>query len=151
MSPPLAYFLSWTTYGTWLSGDGRGWVDADSPGIREPEPRLQTFSGGMLSEPAIVLDNAQRHVVNSTIRAHCEHRSWPLHAVNARTNHVHVVVTADGVDPETAMEQLKAWCSRRLNQRGPRRRHWWTRHGSTKWINDEAYFHRAVHYVLYGQ
>jgi len=23
---PLAYFLTWTTYGTWLPGDERGWV-----------------------------------------------------------------------------------------------------------------------------
>jgi hypothetical protein len=23
---PLAYFLTWPTYGTWLPGDERGWV-----------------------------------------------------------------------------------------------------------------------------
>jgi len=26
MPDPLAYFLTWTTYGTWLPGDERGWV-----------------------------------------------------------------------------------------------------------------------------
>jgi hypothetical protein len=25
MADPLAYFLTWTTYGTWLPGDERGW------------------------------------------------------------------------------------------------------------------------------
>ena len=25
---PLAYFLTWTTYGTWLPGDDRGWTDS---------------------------------------------------------------------------------------------------------------------------
>jgi hypothetical protein len=24
---PLAYFLAWSTYGTWLPGDERGWVE----------------------------------------------------------------------------------------------------------------------------
>jgi hypothetical protein len=24
---PLAYFLTWPTYGTWLPGDERGWVE----------------------------------------------------------------------------------------------------------------------------
>jgi hypothetical protein len=23
---PLAYFLTWATYGTWLPGDERGWI-----------------------------------------------------------------------------------------------------------------------------
>ena len=23
---PIAYLITWTTYGTWLSGDERGWV-----------------------------------------------------------------------------------------------------------------------------
>ena len=26
MPEPLAYYLTWTTYGTWLPGDERGWV-----------------------------------------------------------------------------------------------------------------------------
>jgi hypothetical protein len=29
-------------------------------------------------------------------------------------------MTANGCEPETAMEQFKAWCSRRLNERGTR-------------------------------
>ncbi len=26
MPDPLAYYLTWPTYGTWLPGDERGWV-----------------------------------------------------------------------------------------------------------------------------
>jgi hypothetical protein len=34
---PLAYFLTWTTYGSWLPGDQRGWVA--KPGqFRAPDP-----------------------------------------------------------------------------------------------------------------
>src|SRR5262249_3307643 len=42
----LAYFLTWTTYGTWLPGDARGWVQvpgvghpATGPPARTPGPR----------------------------------------------------------------------------------------------------------------
>jgi hypothetical protein len=28
--PPIAYHLTWTTYGTWLPGDSRGWVQSGS-------------------------------------------------------------------------------------------------------------------------
>lgn len=27
MDDPLALFLTWTTYGSWLPGDERGWVE----------------------------------------------------------------------------------------------------------------------------
>jgi hypothetical protein len=27
MPEPLAYFFTWSTYGTWLPGDERGWVE----------------------------------------------------------------------------------------------------------------------------
>jgi hypothetical protein len=63
----------------------------------------------------------------------------------------HVVGTANEAAPETVMDQFKAWCSRRLNERGVRRKHWWTRHGSTKWINDEEYLHNAINYVVNRQ
>ena len=33
---PLAYFLTWTTYGTWLPGDERGWNRKGVPEILPP-------------------------------------------------------------------------------------------------------------------
>ncbi len=37
MPEALAYFLTWTTYGTWLPGDERGWVQY-SMGCSYPIP-----------------------------------------------------------------------------------------------------------------
>jgi REP element-mobilizing transposase RayT len=111
----------------------------------------------LLKEAPVLLDAAQRGIVEQVVRDHCNFRHWVLPAVNVRTNHVHLVVTAD-VAPEDIINQLKAWCSRRLNEHsGSRsdpaedRRRWWTRHGSTKWINDEQYFRNAIRYVLERQ
>ncbi len=77
--------------------------------------------------------------------------------MNVRTNHVHVVVTAD-VSPEDVLTQLKAWASRRLNEHAglrhaapDERPRWWTGHGSTKWINDARYLDHAIRYVLERQ
>jgi REP element-mobilizing transposase RayT len=148
MSEPLAYLITWTTYGTWLHGDERGWVDGGTPGIQAPDARRRERDRSRMAERPVTLDPAQREVVRATIEAHCRFRGWCLHAVNARSNHVHVVVTAP-VPPEQVMNQFKAWCSRRLNEcGGTRRKHWWTYHGSTKWINDEAYLQNAIRYVL---
>ncbi len=147
MPAPLAYFLSWTTKGSWLHGDPRGFVYEGIPGIQEPDPETYYRALIALSDDEIVLDPSQRDIVTQTIRDHCAIRGWVLHAISARTNHIHLVVTANNIKPEDVMEQFKSWCSRRLNERAGRKRKWWTPHGSTKWINDEEYFHNAINYV----
>ena len=63
-----------------------------------------------MAEDACVLVAEQRELVEKTIREHCQIRGWTLHAVNCRTNHLHVVVTADR-HPDEIREQFKAWCT----------------------------------------
>ncbi|MFO0927575.1 MAG: transposase [Gemmataceae bacterium] len=151
--PAIAYHITWTTYGSWLPGDERGWVQSGLPGIQAADAMLAEATRQRLAEAVVVLSPAQREIVEATIRDVCTTRGWTLHAVNPRSNHVHVVVTAEAT-PETVMSQLKAWCSRQLSDhaglvgstRNGRRR-WWTEHGSTKYIFDEGYLHNAIRYV----
>ena len=56
---PLAYFLTWTTYGTWLPGDERGWVE--KPGqFRELDVQRQQTARQRMTEPPLTLDGEQR-------------------------------------------------------------------------------------------
>jgi REP element-mobilizing transposase RayT len=131
-------------------------VDRHAPGIQEPDRAKWEVARGLMKEAPVLLDEDQRALVEATIRTHCQIRKWTLCALNARSNHVHVVVTAPGVDPDAVMNQFKAWCSRRLNEldavRGVvRRERWWTRDGSAKWINEEDYLNNAIRYVAEGQ
>ena len=109
-----------------------------------------------MTEDACRLDSAQRALVEDTVRDHCRIRNWSLRAVNCRTNHVHVVVTAD-VHPDSVREQLKAWCTRRLkglarsNTQQSVRRNWWAERGSRRYINDAESLEAAILYVLNGQ
>lgn len=106
MSDPLAYFLTWTTYGTWLSGDERGWVA--KPGIfLEPDQALENRMRERMTEAPVVLEQEQRKLVERTISEHCDFRRWQLYAVNCRTPHVHVVVTAPDYLPKLVMDQFK--------------------------------------------
>ena len=152
---PLAYLLTWTTYGSWLHGDEHGWVQSGQPGIQAPDSERQDNMRMRMTEQAVILNDSQRPLVENTIREVCQFRYWTVHAVNVRSNHVHVILSADR-PPEQVLSQLKAWCSRRLSeqeglsvQKGSRngRRRWWTEHGSTKWINDDNYLQNAIRYV----
>jgi hypothetical protein len=163
MPDPIAYFLTWATYGTWLPGDERGWVEYRR-GWQLPDPQRKLEAEAAMTEDACILTPAERSVVEATIARHCEIRRWVLHAVNCRTNHLHVVVTADR-HPDVVREQLKAWCTRRLREQEQRntnptrqrgsedavRENWWAERGSKRYINDEASLEAAIVYVREGQ
>ena len=157
MSAPLAYLITWTTHGTWLHGDERGSADRrterspGSPYLPANTARV-AFERAELVTGAFTLSNEARAIVDATIREHCELRKWNLHALNVRSNHVHLVVVAP-VAPETVMGQCKAWASRRLREAGlvEERTQVWTRHGSTRYLNTRASVDGAVRYVLDGQ
>lgn len=152
MDDPIAYFLTWTTYGSWLPGDERGWTER--PGqFREPNRWKERGAEKAMTEAEILLSKIERHIVHDTIEAHCEVRGWKLFAQNCRTQHVHVVVSAPAYDPDTVMSQFKSWCTRRLtehrNEAGEEnRKNWWTQRGSKRLLYDEEALDSAVSYVL---
>jgi hypothetical protein len=103
MTDPIAYFITWTTYGTWLPGDQRGWVKQGQWEVRLPDPSREHQARELMTGEVVVLAPDQRRIVHAVVVEHCRIRGWPLHACNARTNHVHVVVTAP-VDPTVVRE-----------------------------------------------
>lgn len=115
MNDPLAFLLTWTTYGSWLPGDERGW--AEKPGrFREPDSSRAMSARQRMTEPEVTLGCEQRRIVEGTIADHCQIRRWHLHACCCRTQHVHVVVSAANRKPDDVMDQFKAWCTRRLKE-----------------------------------
>jgi REP element-mobilizing transposase RayT len=154
---PIAFLFTWTTYGTWLPGDARGWVEYRQ-GFRLPDPILELECAARMTEDACRLAPHQRERVNKQVAETCAHKRWLLHAVNCRTNHVHVVLSS-AAHPKIIREQLKAWCTRRLNEQQvepgtpelERRSNWWTERGSIRWIFSESDLAAAIDYVLNQQ
>ena len=150
---PLAYFISFRCYGTWLHGDVRGSVDRthNSYGAaflpRDEQREYEEFQ--RLKHSPVQLDDRRRPVVEKTVQEVCQHRGWSLRAINVRTNHVHTVVVA-GCKPEKVMDAFKAYATRRMTEAGV----WksgekpWSRHGSTRWLWTERSVERAIDYVL---
>lgn len=100
----------------------------------------------------MLLDAAERAIVEEAVRGVCDHRGWFLTAVHVRTNHVHAV-TAAAASPERIMSDFKSWSTRRLREAGlvGADTRVWSRHGSTRYLWDEASVERAAHYVVEGQ
>jgi REP element-mobilizing transposase RayT len=148
---PLGYFLTWVTYGTWLPGDSRGWVEYRH-GWQLPDPIRELEAQARMTEDACLLTPVQRLSVERQITETCAHRDWVLHAVNCRTNHVHAVVSADVDDPKKIRIALKAYATRVLKQiSGKERENWWAERGSIRYLNDEEGLEAATLYVRDGQ
>jgi REP element-mobilizing transposase RayT len=153
---PLAYFITFTTYGAWLHGRAPGSVDRahNVPGtpFLPPDADLERRMSSAMRQEPYVLDEVRRQVVLRTIKEVAAYRRWKLWAVHVRSNHVHVVITAT-CKPEKVVVDLKAWCSRRLREacHESSDRDRWTQHGSTRYLNDEDSFNATVKYVIDDQ
>ncbi|HPF38134.1 MAG TPA: transposase [Phycisphaerae bacterium] len=105
-----------------------------------------------LQHAPTVLDDRSRFIVRKTILDACSYRKWLLHEINVRSNHVHIVVSADAA-PERVMNDFKAYATRRLREADavPPDCRLWSRHGSTRYLWDERAVARACAYVRDGQ
>ena len=154
---PVAYFITFRTYGTWLHGDPRGstsrhrnrYKSKHLPGTPE---WIATNTERMNRKP-LILNETQRDCIETAIKDTCNKRAWELYAANARTNHVHSVANIGVVKPSIALNAFKANATRSLREAGlyssdetP-----WADKGSERWLWTRAEVNRAVDYVLYGQ
>jgi hypothetical protein len=155
-SIPVAYLLTFSTYGTWLHGDARGshhhrQTTYGVPGVA-PSAALRAAEERHMRSPPAALDRAAREIAERVAAEVCEHRGWVLLAVNARTTHIRYVISAP-TDPERVLLVLEAWTTRRLVEAEliPEGTKPWSRHGSTLYLWTLESCERAVWYVLYEQ
>src|ERR1035437_5102502 len=112
-----AYFLTWTTYGTWLPGDSRGWVDrhrTHGEVVESPDPHREAMAIRAMKERPVTLDVRLREGARKAMLETETYRGWFGHALDVRSNHVHVVVAATDDPAGEVMRVLKAYASRAL-------------------------------------
>ena len=73
---PLAYFITFRCYGTWLHGDERGSVDrhqetAWGTSALPPNALRERFEESRMKAPPATLNDDRRAVVEATIRQTC--------------------------------------------------------------------------------
>jgi REP element-mobilizing transposase RayT len=154
---PLAIFITFRTYGSWLHGDERGSVNRfrNKFGTKylPPEKKWLKVNRDRLNHRPVVLDGIQRKCVEAAVRETCRKRHWILLAINVRTNHVHIVVSIQETTPSAALNAFKANATRVMREHG----RWnqksspWVDKGSTRYLWNEKSVEQAIHYVRFGQ
>jgi len=154
---PIAYLITFRSYGTWLHGDQRGSVDRfsnlyNSPYLPPDWNRRERELKRMKAE-SVTLNARQRELTERAIRETCVIRDWTLRAINVRSNHVHVVVSIGTAKPERALNDFKAYATRRLRQTGCWRldRSPWSDKGSKRYLWTQRSVELAIDYVMNRQ
>ena len=156
------YLLTWTTYGTWLPGDERGFVgrvpDADGEHVihnvpGEPydfdDPRLSADAVRHVKGSPVRLTHEHARVCVEALVEVCEKYGLTIHAGAVMANHVHLVVSSPESEGARLLNLFKGVSSRRLGQRFGKQASgsWWTTGGSRRLLRDERAFDNAVNYV----
>lgn len=157
------WLLTWTTYGTWLPGNRRGFVSPvrnasglevvhNSPGTPYDSnlSSLKDDARGKMKGPSIHLRQDYADALLLQFRETAEYRNWQLCAVAIMPNHVHIVVGVAG-DPQPShiLRDFKSYASRTLNRQWskPVNGTWWTESGSKRKLPDEAAVFAVIRYV----
>ncbi len=156
-SVPLAYLITFTTYGARLHGDARGSVDEyhnelGGPFV-PPNARLVRLNAESMRYPPYLLQTEEhRQVVIQAVTSASRKRRDQLVAAQSRTNHVHVVTRSNCSDPRRLTQVLKQTASRHLRRAGcDVHPHRWARGGSSRYIWTTESLDRAIDYVLNEQ
>lgn len=157
------WFLTWTTYGTWLPGDQRGFVSPkfegpiaekrhSTPGTEydQGRPELRILAKQKLAGPPIFLVASQAPVLKDQFEETAKHRGWSILVGAIMPNHVHLVTGVPGdPDPEVLLRDFKSYGSRSLNRNfgRPPSDTWWTEQGSRRKVKDQSHLNAVVDYV----
>jgi REP element-mobilizing transposase RayT len=106
-----------------------------------------------LADAPVFLTESQRDTVDRALVCACAEQPWTLHERNVRTNHVHVVVSADR-DGRFVRAHLKAIASAALSDAAGLpmadkngRRRWWTEKGNVEAVESERALTEICLYV----
>ncbi len=162
MSGLTTWHITWGTYGTRLHGGDRPTVD------RRHNQRGQAFIAfdppryercvQQMKFPPVLLDDAQRVLIERALPSLCERGGWLLREWAAQPDHVHVLADVrKDVHGEKVRRLLKRWLTQALNAQWepgsgrpgslPEGGRWWAEQGSNRVVDDEHYLRNCIDYI----
>lgn len=89
MGRMIGYMFTWTTYGTWLQGDMRGYVKKGK--VLRGNENLQKTNRKYQKDKSVRLTKANRQIVRKAILKEAERLGQTIYSMAVCSNHVHIV------------------------------------------------------------
>jgi REP element-mobilizing transposase RayT len=158
---PFALFITWTTYGTWLPGDERGYVSntllpgggflakENRPGIEARKDDAFTLEQAKLQQnwDSVWLTPDEAFTAVSALATAASKRHWRILRAAAMANHIHLVVTDCPDDGPAVRRILKGNAHAELSTARGKMLRWWTTGGSDHYLHDIAAIEASIQYV----
>lgn len=116
MARLFGYHLTWTTYGTWLQGDKRGYVKNGK--ILDGDESLFKLCGKLQTDPAFRLRQNEKKIVETAILKEAERIGHSICALVVHSNHVHIAARTCDKSMETVVSMYKSAATRALRRAG---------------------------------
>jgi len=131
-----------TTYGTWLRGDARGWVQDGS--VFPPNPILENHDQRLLKHAPFLFDERQLYAIGEMIGdSLCQRLQQRVMAMTVQMWHVHFIV-AESATPVASVVK----CAKDAVRYGLRAdRPIWTDHYDKRFCFDVRSLHNRIEYV----
>jgi REP element-mobilizing transposase RayT len=89
MVKTVGYMLTWTTYGTWLQGEKKGYVKNGE--VMGEKDRLKKDCEDKLKGPRVRLQGKEKKIVRKAILEAAKRFKQNIRAIEVCSNHVHIV------------------------------------------------------------
>jgi REP element-mobilizing transposase RayT len=137
--------LTWTTYGTWLQGDTRGYVKDGK--VFGENARLREANEAAMSQAPFTLAEEEKEVVRDRIREQSRKIGQQVLALSVQSNHVHMAVRTVEQPVAAVVQMYKRATTNRLRDFGVKGKVW-TRGYYVGYCYDEAAMRQRIEYVL---
>jgi REP element-mobilizing transposase RayT len=136
--------LTWTTYGSWLQGDERGYVKDGM--MLEGNKALNKTNQALMKHPEVSLTLDQRHTVVNSLRKEAESLGQDIFAVAVGKNHIHLAVSFNDIDASAAVSHYKNAARLAMQGNGFIGK-LWTRGFSKRYCFNEQQLQAVIAYV----
>jgi uncharacterized protein YlzI (FlbEa/FlbD family) len=89
MAKTVGYMITWTTYGTWLQGEGKGFVKKGE--VRGENIALKKSNIENMPGTAVKLGQKEKIIVREAIKEAAKRFKQKILAIAVYSNHVHIV------------------------------------------------------------
>jgi REP element-mobilizing transposase RayT len=140
----IGYLLTWTSYGSWLQGNRRGWVQDGQ--VYSDSVCIEGVNAEKLKSKPVVLTELQQSIVYDSIIDHAVERSQQIFALAVAGNHVHLLIEECDEKAGRLAARYKNVAVRELADDFKGRKIW-TKGFDKRFCNDPDDLHKMVEYV----
>jgi REP element-mobilizing transposase RayT len=117
MQKTIGYMITWTTYGTWLQGDERGYVKEGA--ILPANDKLKFANQKQQKFQTVKFNITQRQIAEKAILDEAQRVNQKILALVVCSNHIHLVAQANSEPINLFVRRYKTAATRTLRKYFP--------------------------------